>query len=783
MSKAVKKPSFGQSLGEWVVRWRWLVMLACLAVTVGVATGGQRLTFANNYRVFFSKENPELKAFEAMQRIYTKNDNILFVVVPGSGKVFEPKILDAIEKLTKASWKIPFSRRVDSITNYQYSRAVGDDLIVADLIKKALSLTDAEIQSRRRDALSEPAIKDRLLRTKSDVTGVSVTLQLPDDSPIALTQAVAAARKLARRIEAETPGLTIRMTGTGMLGNAFAESSITDGTTLIPLMFVVLLLVIGILLRSITGVFGVVMIIGMSVATAMGAAGYMGIALTPPSAAAPTIIMTLAVADSIHFLVTMFHEMRHGSAKRAAVIESLRINFQPIMLTSVTTAIGFLSMNSSDAPPFRDLGNITAIGIMAALFYSLLFLPALMSVLPVRVRQRDETKLTLMDRLANLVIARRRTMLYGMSALILVLFAFIPRIELNDQFVKYFDSRVQFRVDTDYSMANLTGIYQIEFSVPAGSSAGINEPKYLRNLEKFTNWLRSQPEVIHTTTLTDTMRRLNRNMHGDDKAWYKLPAERKLAAQYLLLYEMSLPFGLDLNDQINVDKSATRVVVTLKDMSAGAMRAFEVRSNTWTIENLPPEMKSKASGASLMFSHISQRNINSMLGGTLIALVLISGILIVAFRNVRIGLISLVPNLVPAGMGFGVWAIIVGQVGMSVAVVVAMTLGIVVDDTIHFLSKYLRARRERGASPEEAVRYAFATVGKALAVMTLVLVAGFLVLAGSSFALNANMGLLTAITIAIALMVDFLFLPPLLMKLEEKKHAASIAASADAIGS
>ena len=780
MKKAVRKPSFGRSLGEWVVRWRWLVMLGCLAVTAGVATGASRLTFDNNYRVFFSKENPELKAFEAMQRIYSKNDNILFVIVPGKGKVFEPRILEAIEKLTKAAWKIPFSRRVDSITNYQFSRAVGDDLIVADLIKKARSLTPAEIASRRLDALSEPALKGRLIRTKSDVTGVSVTLQLPDSSPVALTQAVAAARKLARRIEAETPGLTIRMTGTAMLGNAFAESSITDGMTLIPLMFAVLLLVIGIMLRSFTGVLGVVMIIGMSVAVAMGAAGYMGIALTPPSAAAPTIIMTLAVADSIHFLVTMFHEMRHGAAKRAAVIESLRINLQPIVLTSVTTAIGFLSMNSSDAPPFRDLGNITAVGIMAALFFSLLFLPALMSVLPVRVRQRDESKLTVMDRLANLVIARRRTMLYGMSALILILFSFIPRIELNDQFVKYFDSRVQFRVDTDFSVANLTGIYQVEYSIPAGSSAGINEPSYLRNLEKFSNWLRRQPEVLHTSTLTDTMKRLNRNMHGDDKAWYKLPDTRRLAAQYLLLFEMSLPFGLDLNDQINVDKSATRVVATLKDMSARAMREFETRSNEWIAVNLPARMKAKASGAGLMFSHISERNISSMLGGTLIALVLISGILIVAFRNVRIGLISLIPNLVPAGMGFGVWAIVVGEVGMSVAVVAAMTLGIVVDDTIHFLSKYLRARRERGASPEEAVRYAFATVGKALAVMTLVLIAGFLVLAGSSFAINADMGLMTALTIAIALMVDFLFLPPLLMKLEEKKHAASIAAAAEA---
>lgn len=783
MSKAARKSSFGQSLGEWVVRWRWLVLLTCLAITVGVATGASRLSFANNYRVFFSKENPELKALEAMQRIYSKNDNILFVVVPKGGTIFEAKTLDAIEKLTKAAWKIPFSRRVDSITNFQYSRAVGDDLIVADLIKKALSLNDAQIQSRRRDALSEPALKGRLIRTKSDVTGVSVTLQLPDDSPVALTKAVAAGRELARKIESETPGLTIRMTGTAMLGNAFSESSIEDGMTLIPIMFAVLLLVIGILLRSITGIIGVVMIIGMSVATAMGAAGYMGIALTPPSAAAPTIIMTLAVADSIHFLVTMFHEMRHGADKRAAVIESLRINFQPIALTSITTAIGFLSMNSSDAPPFWDLGNITAIGVMAALVFSMLFLPALMAVLPVRVRRRDETKLTAMDRLASTVIARRRTMLYGMSALILVLFAFIPRIELNDQFVKYFDSRVQFRVDTDFSMANLTGIYQIEFSVPAGSSAGINEPKYLRNLSKFSEWLRAQPEVLHTSTLTDTMKRLSRNMHGDDKAWYKLPAERKLAAQYLLLYEMSLPFGLDLNDQINVDKSATRVIATLQDMSAGKMRAFEKRANDWISGNLPANMNSKASGAGLMFAHISGRNISSMLSGTLIALILISGILIVAFRNWRIGLISLIPNLVPAGMGFGLWAIIVGEVGMSVAVVAAMTLGIVVDDTIHFLSKYLRARRERGASPEEAVRYAFATVGKALTVMTLVLMAGFFVLAGSSFAINANMGLLTALTIGIALMVDFLFLPPLLMKLEEKKHAAMLAKPVEATGS
>jgi hypothetical protein len=219
-------------------------------------------------------------------------------------------------------------------------------------------------------------------------------------------------------------------------------------------------------------------------------------------------------------------------------------------------------------------------------------------------------------------------------------------------------------------------------------------------------------------------------------------------------------------------------VVTLRDVSAGTMRDFERRMKAWQAANLPAGMRGTPSGASLMFAHISERNITNMLLGTFIALVLISGLLIFAFRSLKIGLISLIPNLVPAGMGFGLWSILVGQVGLAVAVVAAMTLGIVVDDTIHFLSKYLRARREHDASPKEAVRTAFHTVGVALTVSTLVLMAGFLVLAGSSFSVNADMGLLTATTIGIALLVDFLLLPPLLMTLEEKSNADAVSQSA-----
>ena len=311
-------------------------------------------------------------------------------------------------------------------------------------------------------------------------------------------------------------------------------------------------------------------------------------------------------------------------------------------------------------------------------------------------------------------------------------------------------------------------MYDIHYSLKAGESEGLSNPEFLKIVSAFTEWYRQQPEAIHVSTITDTFKRLNKNMHGDDPDYYRLPERRDLAAQYLLLYEMSLPYGLDLNNQINVDKSATRVAVTLKVLSTNELLALEKRAQEWLKENgLPSMQEVQGASPSLMFANIGYRNIRSMLLGATIALILISLILMVALRSLKFGLISLIPNLVPTAMAFGLWGLLVGQVGLGLSVVAGLTIGIVVDDTIHYLSKYLRARREKGLGAEAAVRYAFRSVGLALWITTVVLVAGFLVLAQSHFYVNASMGLMTAITISFALLADFLFLPPLLMALNK----------------
>jgi len=751
-----------------VIRWRYFIIFVTPMLVV-LTTFGFPLKFDTDYRVFFGEENPQLIAFEELQNTYTKNDNVLFVLAPKDGQVFTNKTLDAVKWLTNEAWQMPYSIRVDSITNFQHTYAEGDEIIVEDLITDAKTLSEENIVQAKESALQEPQLVNKLISQKAHVTGVHVTIQSPGKNPQAeVPEIVFFARALADKVRTRYSHLEVYLTGTVVMNNSFLEASRQDLRTLVPAMYLVILTMLWLLLRNFSGTFAIFLVISFSIVSAMGLAGLLGITLTGPSVTAPTIILTLAVADSVHLLVTLQHKMWVNKLdKYKAIVESLHVNFKPIFLTSLTTAIGFLSMNFAEVPPFRNLGNIVAIGTGIAFVLSVTFLPALIAILPIRPKQQTVNTIHTMERFGEFVVQNRQKLMWGMAGIIILLVAFLPRNELNDVFVEYFDESFDFRRATDFATENLTGLYDIHYSLSAREPEGISNPKFLRQVAEFAEWYRQQSEVIHVSTITDTLKRLNKNMHDDDLAYYRLPEQRELTAQYLLLYEMSLPYGLDLNNQINVDRSATRVTVITKTLSTNEVLALEKRAQQWLKENASlPMQKVLGTSATIMFTHISYHNVRAMLFGATLALVLISIILIVALRSLKFGLISLIPNLAPAAMAFGVWGLFVGQVGMGLSAMVGLTIGIVVDDTIHFLSKYLYARREKGLSSQDAVRYAFNNVGIALWITSVVLIIGFLVLSQSHFYVNSSMSIITALTIALALIADFLFLPPLLMKLD-----------------
>ena len=759
---------------RWIVRWRYLVVLLALAAVGVMTAGATRLHFDTDFRAYFGPDNPQLQAFDESQKVYAKSDAILFGITAKDGQadVFNARTLAAVRDFTAAAWALPYTIRVDSVTNFQWTEASGDDLVVAALLPDG-EITPERIAKVKRVAMSEPALLHRMVNRDGRVAIVNVNSMFPQQSPNELPELVAQARELRAQFEAQYPELDFLMTGSNMMSNSFTEAAKADMGTLIPAMYAAIFVIMWAMLRSGWAVLGTLLVVTFSSMAAMGLAGYVGIGLTPPVLQAPQIITVLAVADSVHICLTMFALMREGWNKHDAIVESMRVNFTPVFLVSATTSICFLGTNFTDSPPLTALGNITSIGGMLSWLLAITLLPALLAILPARVPRERKVELLkrLMDRHADFVLKHKKPVTIGTLAVILGLTALVPLNEANDKFLHYFDESVPFRHESDRVIDSGIGFYFMEFSLKSGEPDGISNPEFLKKVQAFSDWWQQQPKVIWVGNFADVFKRLNKSMHGDDPAFYTLPEERELAAQYLLLYEMSLPFGLDLNNQVNVDKSSVRFIVTMQNLKSKETREYEERARAWLRENAP-EMETQGTGPPVMFSHIAKRNIESNFLSLPLCMAGISLLLLPGLRSWKMGLLTLVPNLLPLGMAFGAWFLINGEIIFTMAVVINMVVGIIVDDTIHFLSKYLRGRREHGLAPEPAIRYAFHEAGSAMLVTTAILATGFSILALSSFLPNSTMSLMTAIAIVLALPVDLLLLPMLVLLVDREKHPA-----------
>lgn len=998
--------SFTQRYAEWVVNNPRKTILLTLLVFFTMASGMSRFAITADYKVFFGEKNPQLEAFEALEAVFNSNDNVLLVIEDQKGELYTKENMQAIHELTQKAWTTPYSKRVDSLTNFQHTTALPaededeDPQIVAEPLVDDLlmdRLNQQDLDKAKRIADQEKLLRDFIVSPTKPITALNITFEVPDErpresvgtetwflacvfglllgiaalifavlglskghsnanvfllvigfalaapcaylisdmqqqkidqvlatpppaaaqltddqcaagltkqrftemfaqnisdyastgekqpisppllgclnqTPLWLPEALRAAkadnklpstlhdfdlstatskandiyvadncatiepsildrnmatplivncyRDITKAFEEKYPHLQTHLTGIVLMNNAFPEVSTSEFNVLFPLCYLLIIVTMALLLRNWQGVFISFFILAMSFLSGLGAAMWSGIVMTSVTFLSPLIIMTLAVANCIHLLVTTLNNMRNGADKKDAFIESLRVNMQPVFLTSSTTAIGFLSMNFSDSPPFQDLGNIVAYGVAAAWLYSITILPAAFVLFNPKVKPGKTTATKGMEKFADFVVNNTNKVLVFSVVMIGLTISFIRYNHIDDTFVNYFDESVDFRSASDFTADNLTGMMMLWYNIDSGEPGGISNPAYLHDLDKLTKFFRSdahvaarfpahlrelskvmdyfpadQRIVTHVMSYSDVIKRINKNMNEDKAEFDRIPDTRADAAEALTMYENSLPTGLSIDNLVSHNKRSTRLQVSIKVVSTREVLGLEQRAKEWMQKNTPnlhlntqakpvavmakgsvddtlyqgiqvPE----ATGPTVMFSHIGHRNIYSMLYGTLAALLLISALLLFALRSVKVGLLSLIPNLVPVMMGFGLWGLLDGEVGLALSIVAGMTLGIVVDDTVHILSKYLRARRELGLSPADSARMVYTSVGTALWVTSFVLVAGFLVNAMSSFTPNSDMGLMTAVTIMLALIADFLLLPALLMKLERKTN-------------
>lgn len=759
-----------QRYTDWLLRYHKLAVILAVMGTVLLAVGTRQLSFTNDFRIYFSQDNPQLAALEKMEAIFGKQEAIYYFITPKTGDLFTRQHLSLIHDLTEAAWGLPYVSRVNSLTNYQHTEAKEDELSTDYLLRDNASLTDEKIAWIKSVALTEPTLLNNIIARDGEATGMAARLRMPDENKKAPDETVKAARELLAKMRQQYPEANIHLAGGTTSGVVLGEAVQQDMQSLVGMSYGILIVGLMLLMRSLRGMLVTVLVVTFSIAATMGVYGWFGMVLTPVAGWVPSVVMTIAVADSVHILMSYFHGIRQGMTRDAAIRESIRINANPVFITSLTTIIGVLCLNFSDSPPYRDLGNMVALGVFIAWVLSMTFLPATLAWLTVGKAHLGEGESRHMESFANFVMKRRHWLLVGMGIWVVIAASFIPRNELTERWHEYFDETFEQRRSVEEINQKLTGVHTIRYLMQTGEDNGIHAPAYLQTLEAFANWYRQQPGVAYVHSLADVQKRLNKTMHGDDPVWYKIPDRRELAAQYFLLHEIGLPRELSLDDLVNYNRSSSLFRVVIHKTDSENILTLDDRAREWLQQNASHIRFSEGTGMDIIFGYINHRNIRQLLKGTLLALVLISFVLMFALRSVRLGLISLVPNLVPAALAYGTWGLFIGRVDLSASVVICMSLGIVVDDTVHFLSKYLRARREQLLSIEDSMRYAFHTVGMALAITTTVLVAGFLVLVASPFSPTWVSGLLLAMTLSYALIADFLFLPPLLMILDRRGY-------------
>lgn len=739
-----------------------LVTLFVVVVSVMAIMGIGKLSMVSDYRIFFDKDNPEVVAYERIQAQYQSSENVLLVVVPPQGETALSEDGLAMQLwLTERAWEMPFVTRVDSVPNFPRTRVDGDDLFIEELFKGEDELSPAFIAELRAYVTTEIQLRNLLVDEQGKYAALNLTLRLPGKDPKAET--LVAAQSVASLVGEATskwPEFKIYSSGMVMLNNAFFEAARKDFSTLIPIMLVGVVFVAGLLLRSWLAILSLMSVMILSIGAALGGSAWLGLSLSAPTVSVPIILASVIVASGVHLIAAIQHQTGTAIERTVAAV---RNTFVPITLTNLTTIVGFLSMNMSESPPFRDLGNMVALGVLFSWLLSLTLTPYLhMHFAGSKSEDARSVQSSLMEALRRIISCHyRKVVLIGVPFAALASgFAFTN--VSNDDFVAYFDESVPFRSQTDFINDNLTGIYSLEFSIETGVSNGALDPEVLRNIEQFSYWLRQQQEVSGVVSIADVLKEISQNMNRGEESYYRIPETTAEAAQYFLIYEMGLPAGKSVNDRLSMSKSSARVTARLTNLDSIEMSEFERRAvRYWATISTSPQVIMTYSSPTLMFSHIGHKNTRNLIGGAVTALLLISLLLSIVFRSVFVGLLSLVANLLPLSIAFGLWGLASGEISMGLAGVSSMVIGIVVDDTIHFLHHLRNFWTQH--SFHNAVMLALKTVGPAMLISSIVLIIGFLTLTLSTFEKNASMGLLTAITIWFALLVDLMLLPAFLL--------------------
>lgn len=649
---------------------------------------------------------------------------------------------------------------------------VGQALLADEDLKGSVISADgrmvmviAQLIPNTQEMADSPALKEEIERRVrgfpgldqfADAQGAAGSRRLEIAKQVATTDLIAAARD-AGYSEAQ-----IHAGGFNVILHFLLSEGGRNMKVLFPFTALMTLLSLVYLMRRPIDVILPLLCVGPAVIWAMGLGGLVFDRLSIISTIAPVMVLVVGVSDVVHLVTQFRHELARGRTQEEAIRVAFRQVGAACTLTSLTTFIGFGAMWFLPLPPSRELGVFAGMGVVAAFILSFVLTPVLLSFTQATPASssgdRAGAALTrFLGRLADFIAPRPRLITaVGLVATVLVI-GVVLQVEVENGLVRKIGRDHPVRRMLGRMEQALGGGAQLEVLIDSGEPDGLKDPKMLEGLHELFRRAEGEPDVGDTTSYVELIERIHRILGpGSAAGDAVLPDSRELVAQYLLLFEMQ--GGDDLAPLVDHTMRYARGAIRIGDLTAEEAIALGDTVDGWGRELLPDGASVEAGGLGLLAARFGPRAKVSALQGFATAMLLIAVLLGLLFRSVKVGVLSLVPNVLPVAFGVSVVALLYEQVDLDTLNFLAICLGIAVDDTIHFLARF-RIERGRGLEREAAVRATILEAGHGIVRTSLVLVAGFAVMILGDYMPISSGGMLLCLTLAAAVVVDLTLVP------------------------
>lgn len=761
-----------QTFANWIYEKRKALSILAVFVYLACTAGLLTAKFESDFRLFFPKDSQLIQTFDDISDTYEQGDNLVIYLKFDQQQALDFDKLKVIEQADSLANKLPYVRTVRSLSSFQKSFSIDDELE-----NKFVGEWGEELNADKQSfgPVSHFIDEQELLRggLVSDHGAGAIILaeiDLPQPLYVSTEKVMLAAEELAAQLEKEHGSVSVYVSGTA----AFDSGLFTEFVNFLSYVFPLVVVLVTLAVIWVSGSFWVTMA-GLTassftlVATA-GIFGWLPVSLDQTAITATLLVMILTVVDCIHIGSTYIVCVQNRMSKEAALIESVRVNLKPVFFTTLTTSVGLITLLFTGSPPFILFAMIALVGILIGFVFSFIFMTALSSWFPMPNPDKAPPTDKLIKKVNQLVMAQPKK--------IVMIFIGLTGLSVVGISQNYIDEDISHYFMPGHPLDDAIEVMREDFVASNSISIAIKPdngnvltPAVYQSINEFEIWLKDQPGHINSLSINDVIREI-KAVWGNEEGYIQLPESSEEYAQYLLIYEMSLLYGQSSAEIIAADRSETLVTVSLKDLSNKEILKLEEGIQAWWA-NKTNAIQIEVSGRDVIFAHLSEKTVYQSIIGAALAAALITVFMIFTFRSVKWGLFSLIPNVLPFVFLFGVWGVVYGEISQATCMAFTIVLGIVVDDSIHFVFKFRDSKSKMNLADAMTKTYQF--VGYAITGTTVAfIVDGFVLFFFSGFTPNAIMGAVMVVILISAWLCDLLLMPALLVLYYQRKESAQL---------